>query len=127
MRSVSFVVPGAVPPKSNYRNDGSPEMRRLWKRIKGYEDDVGMSAIAAGAKRHYGRGKAGVAMLLVNQTCDIDNATKCPIDGLKNVAFPDDKPEFLDRLHVEWTQDPDDPSPRIVYRVGWREAGGRGG
>lgn len=125
MRGISFVVPGAVPPKSSYRHDGSEEMRRLWKRIKEYEADVGMSAVAAGARRHYGRGKAGVFMFLVNQRCDVDNATKCPIDGLKGVAFPDDKPEYLDRLSVEWTEDPDDRRPRIVYRVGWREEGGR--
>lgn len=124
MRSVSFVVPGLVPPKSNYRNDGTPEMRRLWKRIKAYEADVGGSAMAAGAKRHMARGqlRCGVSMLLINQVCDIDNATKAPIDGLKHVAFPDDKPEYLDRLRLEWREDPDHRHPRIAYHIEWREA-----
>ena len=115
------MVPGKVPPKSNYRKDSSKASRDLWKRILRYEKDVGEAAVTAGARRHMGRGKASVHVVLVNQTLDLDNALKAPIDGLKNVAFEDDSPEHMDRVVVEWREDKDHPRPRAVYTIEWKE------
>lgn len=120
MRSVAFSVPGAVPSKSNYRKANTKASRELWKRIKKYESEVGQAAMAAGARRHMGRGKVELVVVLVNQALDLDNALKCPIDGLKHVAFEDDSPEHLDRVMVLWRQDAGDPRPRVEYRIEWR-------
>lgn len=113
--SVTFTVPGRVPSKANYRH--SKETRSQWQRIKQYEQEVGLSAIAAGARqlRSYADGKARLKVLLVNQVCDLDNALKCPIDGLKGVAFPDDSPEHLEAVQVCWVED--EGPARVEYRI----------
>ncbi len=119
MSSVSFTVPGRVPSKSNYRFANTDKAREQWRRILQYQQDVGMSALAAGAKKHLGKGKARVKVLLINQKCDLDNALKCPIDGLKNVAFYDDSGEYLDAVQVCWAED--DGPVRAEYRIEWDE------
>lgn len=119
--SVSFTVPGPVPSKSNHRFSNTPEARAQWQRILQYQQDVGMSAMAAGARKHLGNGKARVKVLLVNQNLDLDNALKVGIDGLKNVAFPDDSGEFLDQVQVVWAED--DGPVRAEYRLEWGAGG----
>lgn len=116
--SVVFTVPGRVPSKSNYRHgrmDGP-----AWGRIVSYQNDVGMSAIAAGAKKYMSTGKAVVKMLLVNQIIDCDNAMKI-IDGLKGIAFVDDGPKYLRGVQA-YHADPDDSGPRVEFRIEWETA-----
>jgi Holliday junction resolvase RusA-like endonuclease len=114
---VSFTVPGRVPSKSNYRH--SAKQMAQWQRIKSYEQEVGLSAICAGARSHLGSGPARVKVLLVNQRLDLDNALKCPIDGLKGVAFVDDSPEHLEAVQV--CQAKDDGPVRAEYRISWED------
>lgn len=92
-----------------------------WKRIMSYQNDVGMSAIAVGAKKHMNGGKAVVKMLLVNQIIDCDNASKAPLDGLKGIAFVDDGPKYL-RGVQSYHADPDDGGPRVEFRISWEQA-----
>ncbi len=106
-----------MPSKSNYRFANTDKAREQWRRILQYQQDVGMSALAAGAKKHLGKGKARVKVLLINQKCDLDNALKCPIDGLKNVAFYDDSGEYLEAVQVCWAED--DGPARAEYRIDW--------
>ncbi len=115
--SVSFTVPGRVPSKSNYRKDGSKASRDLWRRIVAYEHDVGMAALAAGVRRFRGKGRARLKVLLVNQTLDLDNSLKCPVDGLKHVAFEDDSPSYLEAVQVCWAED--DGPARAEFRIEW--------
>ena len=114
--SVAFTVPGRVPSKSNFRRGGKG-WRDRWARIVAYEQEVGLSAICAGARQHMGSGPARVKVLLVNQRLDLDNALKCPIDGLKSVAFVDDSPEHLQAIQV--SQATDDGPVRAEFRVEW--------
>lgn len=116
-RAIGFIVPGRVPSKSNFRWSNTAKCRALWKRILDYQQEVGLSALAAGAKKHMGKGKVRLKVLLVNQVCDLDNALKCPIDGLKNVAFADDSPEFIEAVQVCWTED--DGPVRTEFRISW--------
>ncbi len=103
--NVSFTVPGRVPSKSNFRFANNPKAKAAWQRILQYQQEVGMEAMAAGAKKHMGKGKARVKVLLINQKVDLDNALKAPIDGLKHVAFVDDSGEYLDAVQVCWVED----------------------
>ncbi len=114
--TVSFTVPGPVPSKSNFRRGGK-DWRTRWARIVQYEQEVGLAAMAAGAKKHLGKGPARVKVLLVNQTLDLDNSLKCPIDGLKGVAFKDDSPEHLEAVQV--CQAKDAGPVRAEYRIEW--------
>lgn len=116
---VSFTVPGRVPVKSNYRFTPDKKGREGWQRILSYQQEVGLSAIAAGAKKHMGSGKARVKVLLVNQVCDLDNALKSPIDGLKGVAFVDDSSKHLEAIQV--CQMTDDGPVRAEYRIEWEQ------
>lgn len=118
--SVTFTVPGKVPSKANFRHANTARAKAQWKRILDYQAEVGMSALAAGSRKHLGKGKARVKVLLVNQSCDLDNALKCPIDGLKNVAFPDDSGKYLGGVHVSWAED--DGPPRAEYRIEWGDS-----
>ena len=113
--SVSFTVPGPVPSKSNFRWSNTKESRAKWQRIKSYEQEVGLSAMVAGAKKH--SGKARVKVLLVNQKLDLDNSLKAPIDGLKAVAFEDDSPRYLDAVQVCWAED--SGPVRTEFRISW--------
>lgn len=113
--SIAFTVEGPVPSKSNYRHGA--KNRAGWARIIAYQQEVGLRAIVAGARKHAGKGKAQVKVLLVNQRCDLDNALKCPIDGLKGVAFKDDSPEHLEAIQV--CQARDDGPVRAEYRIEW--------
>ena len=61
--------------------------------------------------------RAHVNMLLINQRLDIDNACKAAIDGLKNVCYPDDSPEFLRSVRVAYEED--DGPVRTEFRVFW--------
>ncbi len=117
MKSISFVVPGRVPSKSNFRWSRKPDARLRWQAIVQYEQEVGMAAMAAGARKHASTGPARVKVLLVNQRLDLDNALKCPIDGLKGVAFVDDSPEHLEAVQV--AQARDDGPARAEYRIEW--------
>ncbi len=120
VRSISFTVPGRVPSKANFRWSNTDKARREWRRILAYQQEVGLSALAAGvkqARRANGKGKARVKVLLVNQVCDLDNALKAPIDGLKKVAFSDDSGKYLDAVQVCWTED--DGPVRAEYRIEW--------
>ncbi len=114
--SVSFTVPGRCVSKSNFRYSRSEKSRREWSRIKSYEQDVGLSAIAAGARKYVGR-PTHINMLLVNQTLDVDNACKAAVDALKNVAFPDDNPKFLKSVRVAYEED--DGPVRCEFRISW--------
>jgi len=116
--SISFVVPGKAVSKSNFRYSRSEKSRREWSRILSYQNDVGLSAIAAGARRFMGK-RAHVNMLLVNQRLDVDNAAKACIDGLKNVAFPDDNPKFLRSVRVAYEED--DGEVRTEFRIRWED------
>ncbi len=120
VRSISFTVPGHVPSKANFRWSNTDKARREWRRILAYQQEVGLSALAAGvrqAKREAGKRKARVKVLLVNQHIDLDNALKCPIDGLKKVAFDDDSGKYLDAVQVCWEED--DGPVRAEYRIEW--------
>lgn len=112
----SFTVPGRAVSKSNYRFSRSEKSRREWARILQYQNDVGLSALAAGAKKHMGK-PAHIKMLLVNQRLDVDNAAKAAVDGLKNVAFPDDNPKFLRSVLVAFSED--DGPIRTEFRIAW--------
>ena len=114
---ISFEVPGRVPSKSNFRHSATAKSKAEWLRIINYQQEVGMSALAAGARKHLGKGKVRLKVLLVNQVCDLDNALKCPIDGLKNVAFADDSPEFIEAVQVCWAED--DGPVRTEFRISW--------
>lgn len=118
--SVAFTVEGPVPSKSNHRHAAHAKNRAAWARIKQYEQEVGLSAIAAGAKKHLGSGEAHVTVLLLNQSLDVDNAAKVGVDALKGIAYPDDAPRFLRSVGVAWEED--DGPVRAEYRIRWAEA-----
>lgn len=115
--SVTFEVWGAVPSKANFRySSRSKESRDGWRKIKNYEHTVGNAALAAGAR--YGRHPIPIALTVtvINQRCDIDNALKCPVDGLKEVVIPDDTPEWLPDIRVLY-EGTDDGEPRVRYTI----------
>ncbi len=117
--NVSFTVPGRVPSKSNFRFANNPKARSEWQRILQYQQEVGMEAMAAGTKTqaNLSKSKARVKVLLVNQDIDIDNGLKVILDGLKNVAFVDDSPKYLEAVQVCWAED--DGPVRAEYRIEW--------
>jgi Holliday junction resolvase RusA-like endonuclease len=108
---VRFVVPGAVPAKSNYRWSNTERGKRSWKRIREYQMLVGLLARKAGAKPRPGF-LGSVEVTAFGQRCDPDNTLKCIVDGLRGVAFPDDSPEYVERVSVE--SRPDDGSGKRV-------------
>lgn len=89
--SITITIPGQAPSKSNYRHF-SKGWQRKWKRIKDFEGEVGKAATAAGAKKLAKKyDSVRVDVVGYRQNADPDNWLKSCIDGLKNVAFPDDK------------------------------------
>lgn len=118
--SISFVVPGKAISKSNYRHDSRNGRNGAWDRILAYQQDIGLSAIAAGAKRHMGKGKVYVRILLVNQPIDPDGIFKVAMDGLKRVAYPDDAAKWVRGCQVI-AADPDDGPVRAEFRISWED------
>ena len=113
--SVSFTVPGRAVSKSNYRHSKSNPLK--WKRVLDYQQEVGLSAIAAGAKKRMGDGKVYVRILLVNQRIDPDGIFKVALDGLKRVAYPDDSAAWVRGCQVVATED--DGPVRTEFRIEW--------
>ena len=117
--SVSFTVPGVAPSKSNYRHDA--KSRHKWSAILQYQQLVGLSAMAAGAKKHSGKGRVYVRILLVNQPIDPDGIFKAAMDGLKHVAYPDDASRWVRGCQVVAEED---PGPvRAEFRIEWSNEG----
>lgn len=85
-----------------------------------YEQEVGLSAIAAGAKKYLGTGKVYVRILLVNQPIDPDGIFKVALDGLKRVAYPDDSSKWVKGCQVVACED--EGPVRADYRIEWEGA-----
>lgn len=113
--NVSFTVLGKAVSKSNYRHDS--KNRKRWAEILQYQQLVGLSAMAAGAKKHIGSGRVFVRILLVNQPIDPDGIFKAAMDGLKRVAYPDDSGEWVKGCQV--VAEKDDGPVRAEYRIEW--------
>lgn len=113
--NVSFTVPGKAVSKSNYRH--SAKGRAEWSRVLQYQQLVGLSAMAAGAKKHMGSGRVFVRILLVNQPIDPDGIFKAALDGLKRVAYPDDSAKWVKGCQV--VAETDDGPVRVEYRIEW--------
>jgi hypothetical protein len=111
--NVSFTVPGKAVSKSNYRH--SAKGRAEWSRVIQYQQLVGLSAIAAGAKRHMGTGRVYVRVLLVNQPIDPDEIFAL-IEGLYGGVL---RREQTRSIQVAWTED--GGPVRAEYRISWEE------
>lgn len=114
---VEFEVWGKVPSKSNFRYSASSEKsKRAWQRIKSYEATIGHAAMAAGAKCGRDPKPIVLTVMLINQTLDLDNAMKAPIDGIKGVVIPDDSPEWIPRINIIQERT-DDGEPKVRYHI----------
>ena len=117
--SVAFTVPGRAVSKSNYRHAKSNALK--WKRVLDYQQEIGLSALAAGAKKRMGDGKVFVRILLVNQRIDPDGIFKVALDGLKRVAYPDDSSKWVRGCQVVAVED--DGPVRTEFRIEWEGNG----
>jgi hypothetical protein len=115
-RVIRFEVPGVVPSKSNYRFSRTRKGLEGWRRIKNYEAEVGKSAMVAGARYRQQPLPISLTVMLVNQPVDLDNALKCPIDGLKGVVIPNDTPEWIPELHIHFENGGGEPSMKYEIR-----------
>lgn len=79
---------GALPSKANFRKSGK-DWRKRWARIKAAENDIGMLAVAGGAK--VTDKPVALTVVLYNQRLDADNALKVLGDALENVCYRNDK------------------------------------
>lgn len=120
--SVEFFLEGAVPSKSKYRKGGQ-HRKPAWQRVKDFEADVGEAALAAGTRRHMGKGRVAVDVRARDQVADPDNLFKAVLDGMKGVAFEDDSADYIASLSlaVEDAQGP----PMLWVRVPWPEGGSK--
>lgn len=86
--SVEFVYEGKLPSKSNFRRGGK-DWRKKWARIRATQDDIGMLAIASGAK--VTDKPIAVTVVLYNQRIDTDNSLKILGDSLEGVVIENDR------------------------------------
>ena len=122
--SVEFFLEGAAPSKSNYRKGGK-HWKPRWQRVKDFEADVGKAAMAAGARKHMGKGRVSVDVRARNQVADPDNLFKALLDGMKHVAFEDDSADHIAALSLS-VEDGEGP-PMLWVRVTWPEGGSKTG
>lgn len=113
-RSLLFVVPGCPVPKQSFRST-----RRGFftdSRTRQHQDQVRLYAMAAvsrhlGGKKLEGRVELHAAFWLPDRRrVDIDNLSKCLLDGMKNEVFADDS--VVCRATLE--KDVDRGSPRTL-------------
>ena len=85
---MKFTYHGNLVSKSNFRKGGK-DWRKRWARIKAAENDIGMLAVASGAR--VTDKPVAVTVVLYNQRIDTDNSLKVIGDALENVCFHNDK------------------------------------
>lgn len=117
LATISLTYYGALPSKSNYRKANAQAARTQWARIKATQADLGMLALAAGARPLYRQMPVSVSARLIGQRLDVDNSAKVILDALEGVCYEDDKQVF--RWAVERVLDEYPCSPRVEVTVGW--------
>lgn len=85
---MKFLYHGRLPSKSNFRKGGK-DWRKRWARIKAAQDDIGMLAIASGARLT--QRDVAVMVVLYNQRIDTDNSLKVIGDALEGVVIHNDR------------------------------------
>lgn len=117
LASISLTYYGALPSKSNFRKANTQAARAQWARIKATQEDLGMLALAAGARPLYREMPVSVSARLIGQRLDVDNSAKVILDALEGVCYEDDKQVF--RWEVERVHDEYPCSPRVELTIGW--------
>ncbi len=117
LATISLTYHGALPSKSNFRKANTQASRARWARIKAAQEDLGMLALAAGARPLYREMPVSVSARLIGQNIDVDNAGKVILDALEGVCYENDSQVF--RWFVERIDDEYPCSPLVEVTVGW--------
>lgn len=122
VRSIEFTWCGQVPPKSNYRFARTAQAKKLWARIRRFEEEVGELALEAWLKSRNSSGgmlklrpPVNVYVTPYSQRIDASNVSKPLLDGLEGVCFYNDKDVGC---HITEMQH-DNKGGRIYVRVVW--------
>jgi crossover junction endodeoxyribonuclease RusA len=116
--ALSFTIPGQPVPKGRPRLGKGGNVFTP-KKTRSYEYAVGMVAAAACAAARWNAqppAKSYAVILRVFTVSarrqDLDNVTKCLLDGMNRVVYPDDS--LVDELHVYRQLDKERPRVEVL-------------